>query len=479
MLAFIIVILAIALVASLLLFAKVHSANKQHLTNIDEQNQITDNPVGQCREELTSQKEDIACMNEQVEELGETSNEASLDNSILEHIPFLRKLRAEDIPIFPDDYKSIRYVYSQQEKAHFEIQYNNLHSNEKALSTLRVRLFEQLQASPDKPLLRCSCCNRPILLSGNSGIKGEIVGFRHVGEGNNYTGEHIGENYSLPKQESQQELEITYDLFSTYSSYLDDYLRHQSFLVLPGTTRDYPGDVTFTYEGLKVTVIFVSAGHPLDFIIRRIRTAVDKGFIPIWILSPSYFASTVMSTRDISVFSKGYICTIDNDTIDVFNQTGEPCVYVRDYHENKYTYISLLSFIQDSEKEVKDILANHQIDEGIEVKPVKHKRVSSTARSGSTKKSELDADIARPTNPKSNLERKTKVAYSAIDYWSGKRFHIKGSLFVEKINEGFGIVDLSTHRYPVLPIYENIIISEDKNSAELILNGEVKRTVNI
>lgn len=483
MLLAVIVTLGAALVASLALFAKEHSSNKRKQKDIDEQSSLINNLAEQFKDELNQKDTEIAALQGQIE-FQEKAKETSIPtDSILSKIPFLRRLKADEIPDFPDEYKPIRYVYSEEENSHFEIAYENLHSDEKQLSILRVRLYEQLQADPANPLLRCSCCKKPILLSGNSGIKGEIVGFRHAGEGNNFTGEHIGENYTLPKQESLEELNEAYDLFSIYSPYLEEYSKHPSFLVLPGTKRDYPGDVTFSYKDKSVAVLFVSAGHPLDFIIRRIRTAVEKGYIPIWILSPSYFASTVMSNRDISVFSKGYICTIDSDTIDMFRQTGELCVYAREYHENRYGYISLLSFINDSENEVTDILAKHKEEEEGESKVPKRKRVSSVARTETkpiiSKQPKSETTGAQIPIQSSRKEHKPRVTFSAIDYWKGKRFHIKGTLYVEKINNGFGIVDLSAHRYPVLPIYDNIIISEDKTSAELILNGQIERIVNL
>lgn len=483
MLLVVIVTLGVALVTSLALFAKEHSSNKRKQNDIDEQNCLISNLTEQFKDELNQKDDEIAALQEQIELQEKPKENSSPSDSILSRIPFLRKLKVEEIPDFPDEYKPIRYVYSEKENSHFEIAYENLHSDEKQLSTLRVRLYEQLQSDPDNPLLRCSCCKRSILLSGNSGIKGEIVGFRHVGEGNHFTGEHIGENYTFPKQESLQELDDVYNFFSVYFPYLDEYSRHPSFLVLPGTKRDYPGDVTFNYGNKNVAVLFVSAGHPLDFIIRRMRTAVEKGYVPIWILSPSYFASTVMSNRDISVFSKGYICTIDADTIDMFHQTGEPCVYAREYHENNYGYIPLLTFINDSGKEVVDILAKHNDGKDVDKPIPKKKLVSSIATSGDrdtfSKQSKPEPPVNQVIIQPNSQEHKPRTTFSASDYWEGNRFHIKGKLYVDKINNSFGIVDLSTNRYPVLPIYDDIAISDDKSIAELIQDGVIKKSVKL
>ena len=210
--------------------------------------------------------------------------------------------------------KCISHLYSPHDNVHYRLYYDLLHTDENKLSNLRVRLYEQILANPSEPLLLCSCCRRPVVLSGNSGIKGQIVGFRHIGEGNLFTGEHIGEAYNIPKQESKEELSMLASFFSIFKNCLDDFQQHQSFLMLPETQKA--------------------------------------------IIKPKY-------------------------------------------------------------------------------------------------------------------------THSVIHYWEGNRTHIKGALYIEKINNTYGILNLDLHRYPVLPIYEDIRLSDDKSEAELILHGTVERTVKL
>ena len=396
--------------------------------------------------------------------------------SDLDTYPFLRRLSEEEIPDFPDEYKKIQYLFSPAENAHFEISYADLHSDENKLSTLRMMLYERLQTDPEHPLLVCSCCHRPVLLSGNSGIKGEIIGFRHFDEGNIHTGEHAGENTIMPKQEDPVELETMATLFDEFAPSLNNYLRHSSFLLLPGTERDHAGDITFELDGQKVAVIFASAGHPLDFIVRRSKAAFESGFTPIWILSPSYLNTTVMSNRDISVFTQVYICTINDDVINMFSQTGEACLLAREYYKNEFTFIDLKTVISDSDSSIRALLDKPEWKDLDQPKQKRKRIVSNTTQTSHT--TTLRPAKPRPTytyepqtKDDAKVERLEKAA-SVIDYWEGRRFKIKGDLYVEKIGESWGILNMSTLRYPVLPIYDDIKISDDKCEVLLIMKGK-------
>lgn len=108
------------------------------------------------------------------------------------------------------------------------------------------------------------------------------------------------------------------------------------------------------------------------------------------------------------------------------------------------------------------------------VERVKRPRISSKAKvSSDTNTVSKKKDVSKPVVPQ------LKKTMSAIDYWKGKRQHLKDDLFLERLDSGIGIVDLKTQRYPVLPIYDRARITDDNTGVEFYLRGELNFTFKI
>lgn len=449
---------------------------------IHDQESITANLALQVKSEILERDERIARLENEIKDLNSALEslrgilekvpkqvlpEAEIVPSGLDEYKFLKRVDDKDMPELPDDYRSIKYVYSKQDRAHYEIQHYLLHEDENMLSTLRVRLYEQYQNDPNRPLLVCSCCRRPVLLTGNSGIKGEIIGFRHHGETNVRTGEHEGEFFGIPKQETIGELQPLKDCFAMLKHQFVDYKEYYSFILLPGSDRKKAiADVSFSFNGQRIAVIFASVSHPLDFIIRRTRAAHDMGYVPIWILSSSFFNSSALSNRDISTFSKGFLFTIDEEVVGESEYHAVPCIKVRDFYSNTISIVRLSAVISSVQDALEDLMKRPEWDGAME--RVRRPRISKPKKPSVTNSERNGNDIIKAVVPK------TKKTISAIDYWKGKRQLLKDDLYLERLDSGIGIVDLKTHRYPVLPFYDRARFSEDNSVVEFYLKGELR-----
>lgn len=464
-------------------------ADNEDLTEVlRSQEVITANLAAQMKAEIVRRDEQIARLKNEAGDLKEALEslrgvlskvprhalpDEGMVPSGLDDYRFLKRMDDHEMPELPGDYRSVRYVYSRQDRAHYEIQHSLLHDDENLLSTLRVRLYEQYQADPGNPLLVCSCCRRPVLLSGNSGVKGEIIGFRHHGEVNARTGEHEGEFFGVPKQESLRELLPLKDCFLHLRDLFVEFEASDSFLLMPGSDRKKSvGDITFSLDGQRIAVIFASVGHPLDFIIRRARAAHDRGYLPIWILSSSYFNASELSNRDISTFSKGFLCTIDDEAVEESEYHAVPCIKVLDFYNGSVSIVRLSSFLPYIQESIEELMKRPEWIGAVE--RVKRPRISTKAKVSSNP----NTVGKKPDAPKP-LVPKMKKTVSAIDYWKGKRQHLMDELFLERLDSGIGIVDLKTQRYPVLPFYDRARITEDGTEVEFYLKGELSFTFKI
>ena len=152
---------------------------------------------------------------------------------------------------------------------------------------------------------------------------------------------------------------------------------------------------------------------------------------------------------------------------------GEPCIYARAYHTDQYAFLPLSTVIADTENVIKSMVNTALWLKAAEekTKDSQRKRISSSSKPSSQRAipAEKQAKVVKP-----------RFKYSVVDYWAGKRSHIKGPLYVDKINDTYGILNMDAQRYVAIPIYKDIRISDDKSEAELILkDGEVESVIKL
>lgn len=147
----------------------------------------------------------------------------------------------------------------------------------------------------------------------------------------------------------------------------------------------------------------------------------------------------------------------------------------RNYYNNTFSFIRLSSFIIDAEESLTELMRKPEWHSEPKPKRPRFVRVEQNTIAAPTR---IKAEIPRKETVKVASPRQRKPV-SITDYWKGKRFPLKGDLFIEKLDSGFGIIDMKSLRYPVLPIYDDIRISEDKSEVTLFLNGKEEQTIRI
>lgn len=382
--------------------------------------------------------------------------------------PFLIRISFPDVQHHKNESHRITSVYSPRQEKHYIVLRDALHVDENRLSELRVRLYDNLN-SPQGPLLVCSCCNKPVLLKGRPGAKGEIVSISHFDDGLSYDGQS-DDSWTPQDVENEEELVYLRNLFSAFAISFDSFAKEDSFLVVPGSDKRASGDILYACGNQRVAVIFATRSHPIDFILRRIRNAQNKGYIPIWVLGRGLINAHSLTVRDISVFSGGYVCTIDEAAIQKYYDTDIPVLIKVDSSTGKECFVRLDEFISDVSRNIAIIIGDC---------PARLRKGHSTTQSG-YKKNRVHSSNGKDNKhqlpeisilEKPGDEGKNRPRHEYYDYWKGRRSHIKDDLYLERIGESYGILNLNTHRYLVLPIYDKILVSEDKSHVILVLKG--------